>query len=91
MEKLDGVILKPWKEAKAERKKQKKDKIKPDIAIINKQKSGKKEIKALLHIIAELVLDADSIEEFYDALREMANAKGITLKPFIEENAMINV
>ena len=43
------------------------------------------ETKVILIAIAEIISKADSVEEVYKAVAEMANAEGVILKPYEEK------
>ena len=45
------------------------------------------ETKVLLIAIANLIRKSDDLKEVYKAVEEMANAEGIVLKPFEDENS----
>ena len=45
------------------------------------------ETKVILVAIAKIIRKADSIEEIYEAVEEMANAEGVVLKPIGEDKA----
>ena len=53
--------------------------------MVRGDESAAYEIKVLLIALAKIVRKADSIEEIYKAIEDMANAEGIVLKP-LEEN-----
>jgi len=44
------------------------------------------ETKVILVAMSKIIRKADSLKEAYEALEEMANAEGVILKPFNEEN-----
>ncbi|MCL2565834.1 MAG: hypothetical protein FWE24_08505 [Defluviitaleaceae bacterium] len=44
------------------------------------------ETKVLLIALAKIVRKADSVEEVYKAIEEMANAEGVVLKPLDEKD-----